>query len=77
MVEKVKIFNHKQAVGSKKDLGYVILSDKDVSLYALGIGFSIGNNLFIKILSELKTSNTPTKNRKILLLFRLSQLLCA
>ena len=77
MAEKVKIFNHEQVIGSKMELGEIVLSDKDVSLYALGIGFSLGINLFKKIPSEQQTSNTQTKNLKILLLSQQSLLLCA
>jgi len=53
-------------IGSKIQIGDITLEDKDAMLYALGIGFNMGNLYSIQIHSEKKISNILTNGAQIL-----------
>jgi len=42
MTERPKKVIVDKFIGSKQDIGTVIIEDKDASLYALGVGFNMG-----------------------------------
>lgn len=42
MIEKPSVVDPQKLIGTTKDIGTIILTSKDASLYAVGIGFNIG-----------------------------------
>ena len=70
-MSKVKKVNADKAIGFKTQGEEFMVTEKEALLYATGIGFNLGNHLFIKIHSEKKISSIQTN---FMMDFRFSRL---